>query len=154
MSWRKVLRSALLTLIFSCIASQTAIAAKQFAGATYYFDAQGHYNGIQIDFCNINGAFNEDIPGVPVGPYYRVDEVVCGFIPGGEFFQTGFDCAIGMGGWSCGPIGFYTAAAAATVENLPPGMSLEDSCRVAQCILGTSHEANYVKVPGGTGLHR
>lgn len=153
MSWKNVLRVALLTLFLSLFASGVAMAAKQFAGATYYFDAQGHYNGIQIDFCNIAGAFQETIPGVTPGPYYRVDEVACSFYPGGEFFLTGFDCAY-TGGWSCGPIGFYTATAAATIEQLPPNMTLEQSCAVAACAPGNAREAEYVKVPGGSGLHK
>ncbi|UPG85345.1 hypothetical protein L2Y94_18885 [Luteibacter aegosomatis] len=153
MRWVRLSFKGFLFLSLTLFAAAPAFAAKQFGEATYYFDAQGHYNGIEISFCNIVPAYEETIPGVTPGPYYRVDQVVCNPNGRGGYFIDGFNCAKSDTGWWCDPVGFYEATAAAPFGELPPGMTVEQSCAIVHCIQSVMHDASYYAVPGGSGLH-
>lgn len=153
------LKIVLLLVIAGLLAMPlSAMAAKQFGSATYYFDGYGNYNGTTVNYCNLSGVREETIPGVPKGPYYREDVVVCSPL-GGGFITTGYDCYIagppsgGLYPWSCSPVGFNAAEAKGTQMNLPPSMTIEQSCNILSCDVWPFHDAWYVPVPGGGGLH-
>lgn len=117
--------------------STSALAKKQTAGAKYYFDENGNYNGLDISFCNLPQEKYERIPGVEPGPYWREDTISCSAL---VYVQTGFNCAmtghndsLGFPNYSCTPVGFNAYSAEGTFTYLPAWMSLEDSCKIVIC---------------------